>query len=53
MLKESEEYVENKSTMIENLKECDMSDNTTLIKDSTFLNTLQKNTENDKDDILL
>nr|XP_012230354.1 PREDICTED: DNA-directed RNA polymerase, mitochondrial [Linepithema humile] len=50
ILKESEEYVEDKSTVIENLKECGISDNTTLIKDSTFLDILQRNKENDLKD---
>jgi len=54
MLEESKEYVEDKSTMIENLKECGVSDNTTLIKDSTFLDILQQKKENDmKDEIAL
>lgn len=32
--------------MLESLKECGLSDNTALIKDSTFLDILQQNKKN-------
>lgn len=56
ILKESDEYLKDKSTVVEDLKEYAMSDNTMLIKDSSFLDTLQidKNGNKDKnqDDVL-
>lgn len=56
ILKESDEYLKDKSTVVEDLKEYAMNDNTMLIKDSSFLDTLQidKNENKDKsqDDVL-
>jgi len=49
ILKESDEYLKDKSTVVEDLKEYAMSDNTMLIKDSTFLDTLQIDKNEDKD----
>ncbi|XP_029176910.1 DNA-directed RNA polymerase, mitochondrial isoform X2 [Nylanderia fulva] len=52
VLKESDEYLKDKSTIVEDLKEYGMSDNTMLIKDSSFLDTLQSdNTDKSQEDI--
>lgn len=50
VLKESDEYLKDKSTVVEDLKEYAMSDNTMLIKDSTFLDTLQSDNPNKSPD---
>lgn len=42
MLKESGEQLDDTSTVIENLQESGINDHTTLIKSSSFLNTLQQ-----------
>ncbi|XP_072762976.1 DNA-directed RNA polymerase, mitochondrial [Anoplolepis gracilipes] len=49
ILKESDEYLKDKSTVVEDLKEYAMSDNTMLIKDSSFLDTLQIDKDDNKD----
>ncbi|XP_011259925.2 DNA-directed RNA polymerase, mitochondrial isoform X1 [Camponotus floridanus] len=49
ILEESDEYLKDKSTVVEDLKEYAMSDNTMLIKDSTFLDTLQNDKSDDED----
>lgn len=50
VLKESNEYLKDKSPVVEDLKEYAMSNSTTLIKDSTFLDTLQSDNANKSPD---
>lgn len=48
ILQESSEYLKDKSAIIEELKESGLTDQVTLIKDSSFLKTLQQINKNDE-----
>lgn len=50
VLKESDEQLDDTSAIVENLKESGVSDHTTLIKDSSFLDMLQQIKENGNED---
>ncbi|RLU20664.1 hypothetical protein DMN91_007277 [Ooceraea biroi] len=50
ILKESSEYLQDTTAIVEDLKQSGVSDHTMLLKDSSFLNTLQQiNKTDDKD----